>query len=57
MPAREFCGPFGTNLQALVAQYEPAQLDQFEDFLHRLRATMNDLLADQGPDPTTRSRP
>ncbi|WP_158848550.1 MarR family winged helix-turn-helix transcriptional regulator [Saccharothrix deserti] len=55
-PAREFFGPLGAHFQALVAQYEPAELDRFEDFLHRLHATMGDLLADQGPDPTTRPR-
>ncbi|MGW3471749.1 MarR family winged helix-turn-helix transcriptional regulator [Saccharopolyspora sp. NPDC000995] len=46
-PAREFFGPFGDGLRALVAQYPPEQLDRFEDFLNRLRATMNDPPAEQ----------
>ncbi|MBB5807083.1 DNA-binding MarR family transcriptional regulator [Saccharothrix ecbatanensis] len=56
-PAREFFGPLNVQLQALVAQYEPGQLDRFENFLHRLRATMDDLLADEEPGPATPPRP
>ncbi|MEU4545551.1 MarR family winged helix-turn-helix transcriptional regulator [Nonomuraea dietziae] len=50
-PAREFFGPLGERLQALVAQYPPEQLEQFENFLGDLRATMTDLLAEQPPPP------
>lgn len=50
-PAREFFGPLNARLQTLVAQYEPEQLAGFEDFLHRLRDTMDDLLADEEPGP------
>jgi len=46
-PAREFFGPFYGNLQALVAQYPPEQVEQFENFLSHLRTSMTDLLADQ----------
>jgi MarR family transcriptional regulator, organic hydroperoxide resistance regulator len=47
--AREFFGPFSARVEALVAEYPPAQLDRFEDFLGRLRDTMDDLLSEQGP--------
>ncbi|MDT7723518.1 MAG: hypothetical protein QOI21_94 [Actinomycetota bacterium] len=47
VPAREFFGPFSGNLEALVAQYPPEQVEQFENFLRDLRTSMNDLLAEQ----------
>ncbi|MEU4699062.1 MarR family winged helix-turn-helix transcriptional regulator [Nonomuraea dietziae] len=50
-PAREFFGPFGERLEALVAQYPPEQLEQFENFLGDLRAAMTGLLAEQAPPP------
>ncbi|AOS62022.1 MarR family winged helix-turn-helix transcriptional regulator [Actinoalloteichus hymeniacidonis] len=46
-PAREFFGPLAVHLDALVAQYPPEQLDQFERFLDGLRVSMNELLAEQ----------
>ncbi|ASO18492.1 DNA-binding MarR family transcriptional regulator [Actinoalloteichus hoggarensis] len=48
-PAREFFGSLTARLDGLVAQYPPEQLDEFEGFLHRLRDTMNDLLAEPVP--------
>lgn len=45
-PAREFFGPLNEHLQVLVAQFPPEHLDQFEDFLHRLHATMTGLAAE-----------
>jgi DNA-binding MarR family transcriptional regulator len=46
-PAREFFGPFYGNLKALVGQYPPEQVEQFENFLRHLRTSMTDLLAEQ----------
>lgn len=51
-PAREFFGPLNARLQALVAQYGPGELAGFEDFLHRLRGTLDDLLAEEESPPT-----
>ncbi|MGW5647014.1 MarR family winged helix-turn-helix transcriptional regulator [Saccharopolyspora sp. NPDC003752] len=42
-PAREFFGPFSERFNALVAQYPPDQLEQFESFLDQLCATMGEL--------------
>ena len=49
--AREFFAPLVAPLEALVAQYPPRQREQFEDFLDRLRTTMAEILAGDGPPP------
>lgn len=46
-PAREFFAPLTEHLMALVAQFPPEELDQFDDFLQRLHAAMTDLLAER----------
>ncbi len=56
-PAREFFGPLNEHLQAMVAQYDPRRLAEFEAFLHHLRATMEDALAERAPPRTTPPRP
>jgi DNA-binding MarR family transcriptional regulator len=55
--AREFFGPFSAHVEALVAEYPPEQLDRFDDFLARLRTTMDDLLAERGPVARHRNDP
>ncbi|MFE5889265.1 MarR family winged helix-turn-helix transcriptional regulator [Streptomyces sp. NPDC002285] len=45
--AEEFFGPYAERMAAAMAQYTPAQLQQFEDFIAQLRGTMDDLLANE----------
>lgn len=44
--AHEFFGPLSVRLDAMMAQYPPELLEQFEQFMSHLRATMDDHLAE-----------
>ncbi|MFJ6568691.1 MarR family winged helix-turn-helix transcriptional regulator [Streptomyces sp. NPDC091292] len=45
--AIEFFGPYSERTTAVMAAYSPERLREFEDFLVRLRETMDGLLADE----------
>ncbi|WP_405678307.1 MarR family winged helix-turn-helix transcriptional regulator [Streptomyces sp. NBC_01511] len=45
--AIEFFGPYSTRMTAEMSRYTPAELRQFEDFIGKLRGTMNSLLANE----------
>ncbi|MFI7015958.1 MarR family winged helix-turn-helix transcriptional regulator [Streptomyces sp. NPDC050164] len=45
--AEEFFGPYAERMAEAMAQYTPAQLKQFEDFIAQLRDTMDHLLANE----------
>jgi MarR family transcriptional regulator, organic hydroperoxide resistance regulator len=48
--AGEFFGSLATRLDAMMAEYSPELLEQFESFLTHLRGTMNAELADPSPE-------
>ena len=46
-----FFKPLTDHLTAMCAHYSLEQLQQFEDFLHHLRTTMGEVLAEHDQDP------
>ncbi|NEB40246.1 MarR family transcriptional regulator [Streptomyces sp. SID14515] len=55
--AEAFFGPYSERMAEAMAAYSPQEIQRFEDFLGRLRSTMDTLLAneyrDGGPGPRT----
>ncbi|GGT19318.1 MarR family winged helix-turn-helix transcriptional regulator [Streptomyces purpureus] len=55
-PASEFFQPFSDRLTAMMAQYPPELIEQFEEFLTDMRATLTSLLDDEYRETRGRER-